>query len=122
MSVVEVLASVATLSCLGTAAIAAAQTGLGRYRWAGTAPRLGVVQALTTGLAVADAASLALGHVPRELATHLAYLVVSVAVLPAAATQLHGDDGRWAGVLVTAALVVTAVVVVRQLTTWRAGA
>ena len=59
------------------------------------------------------------GHVPGERATHVAYLVATVALLPAVAGYVHGDDGRWAAALLAIALVVLAILVIRLQTTWR---
>jgi hypothetical protein len=59
------------------------------------------------------------GHRPAESATHLAYLITSLLVLPAAATQVARDDGPWPAALLAVALVLAAVVVVRMQTTWR---
>lgn len=101
------------------AAVAAALTGT--FRWPRFVPTLVIVEAALVVQAVADGIGLARGHRPGEQGPHLAYLATSLLVVPAAATQARAEDGRWAGLLVAAGLLVVAVVVVRLATTWRSG-
>ncbi|WP_051681891.1 hypothetical protein [Cellulomonas sp. HZM] len=72
-----------------------------------------VVQAVLDGLGIAS------GHRPASPATHIAYLAVSVALIPAAAAQVQGRSGRWAGALLAITYLLVAVVVVRLQATWR---
>jgi hypothetical protein len=91
----------------------------GRYRWSAAAPTLVLLQVVLVLQAALDLIGFLRGHRPAESATHLAYLIASLLVLPAAATQVARDDGPWAAVLLVVALLVVAVVVVRMQTTWR---
>ncbi len=108
-----------TVASLLAAVVVLVATAAGRYRWRRVAPALAGAEVLLVVQAVLAVIGLAGGHHPRELANHLAYLGVSVLVLPATIAQARGDDGRWAAVLVAVAFVVVAVVVVRAETTWR---
>ncbi|HEX3791769.1 MAG TPA: hypothetical protein VHW44_28165 [Pseudonocardiaceae bacterium] len=110
-----------TLACLGSALIVGVRGLLGRHRWRGVRPMLVLIELALLGQAVADLVGQVRGHRPGEPVTHLAYLVASLAVLPAAAGQTADDDGRWAAALLAVALVGVAVIVVRMETTWRAG-
>lgn len=109
------IALVSLVSGLTVAALALS----GKHRWAQTVPTLVTVECALLLQAVLDVVALAGGHRPAEPSTHLAYLVTSPLVLPAAASQAH-DHGRWSGLLIGGALVVVAVLVVRMQTTWRA--
>jgi hypothetical protein len=117
--VIDALALTITLASLGGGAVIAVLAVTGRHRWSRLAPTLTLIEAPVAGQAVADLVGLARGHQPRELATHLAYLAVSVALLPVAAAQVRGDNGRWAAALMAVALVVLAVITVRLAATWR---
>ena len=81
-----------------------------------------LVGVLEAGLAVQAAVAVARlfgGHRPGEPGPFVAYLTVSVLVLPVIALQVRADDSRWATALVAIGALVVAVVVVRAQTTWR---
>lgn len=118
---IDALALAVTVACIGAAIVVAVQALAGTFRWTRVAPTLVLVEAVLLVQAVLDVVGLARGHRPGEPGPHLAYLVISVLVVPAVALQVRGDDDRWAGVLVASALVVVAVLVVRMTTTWRGG-
>ncbi|GAA0602860.1 hypothetical protein GCM10010174_18890 [Kutzneria viridogrisea] len=118
---IEVLAFATTVVCgllaLGVLLTAAA----GRYRWRAVRPALAGVELAVLAQAVADVCGQLAGHRMAEQLTHNAYLATSLLVLPVTATQIARDNGRWAGLLLAAALIALAVVVVRMQTTWRVG-
>ena len=116
---IDSLSLTITLGCLlvGIGALVASVPG--RFRAERFSGALLVVEMALLLQAVLAIVGLARGHRPGELATFVAYLVVSVVVLPVAASQVRGTTGRWAGAVVTAAFVVQAVLVVRLQTTWR---
>lgn len=118
---IDELALALTVLSLGTGLAVAVQTARRTFGWKRTAPTLVLIQAGLLVQAALDVIGLARGHHPRELPTHLAYLVVSVALVPIAAVQTRGDDGLWSGLLLTIALIVLAVLLIRLQTTWRAG-
>jgi peptidoglycan/LPS O-acetylase OafA/YrhL len=117
---IDAFALAITVVSLAAAGVTLVLAAARRYRWSRLAPTLALLELALVVQAVADLVALARGHHPRELATHLAYLGVSVALLPVAAAQVRGDHGRWPAVLVAVVLVVLAVVTVRLETTWRA--
>jgi uncharacterized membrane protein (DUF2068 family) len=118
---IDALAFAVALLAAGTAiavGVAAARRG---YRRAAFGPAVGVLQSGLVVQAVLDVVGLARGHHPGEPATHLAYLVASLIVLPLAAYETRRDDGGWSAVVLAGALVVVAVLVVRMEATWRSG-
>jgi hypothetical protein len=116
---IDALSLAITVTC-GVAGIAVLCAALlNRYRWRAALPTVIVVEAALLIQAVLDIAGLLGGHHPAEQATHLAYLVTSLAVLPVAGSQVIRDNGRWAGILLAVALLALAVIVVRLQTTWR---
>jgi hypothetical protein len=64
-------------------------------------------------------AGLVSDHHPAEPGTHVAYLLTSLAVLPAALAWGARDRTRSAGALLAVALLTPAVLVIRLQTTWR---
>ena len=116
---IDSLAAALTVAALLAALVVLVAAGRGVYRWRATGRFLVGFEVVLVLQAVLAVIGLARGHEPRELATHLAYLAVSVLVLPATIAQVRGDDGRWAAVLVAVAFAVVAVVIVRAETTWR---
>lgn len=114
----ELALALAVLS-LGAGLSVAVQTVRRTFGWSRVAPTLVLLEVGLLVQAALDVAGLARGHQPREMPTHLAYLIVSVALVPIAAIQTRGDDGLWAGLLLTISLIVLAVLVIRLQTTWR---
>lgn len=111
------LAITVTCGAAGLAVFGAAL--LSRYRWRAALPTVILLETALLIQAILDIAGLLGGHHPAEPATHLAYLVTSLAVLPVAGSQVVRDDGRWAGILLAVALIALAIIVVRLQTTWR---
>ncbi|MGA8114824.1 MAG: hypothetical protein WCA46_14255 [Actinocatenispora sp.] len=107
------------LGCLLGALVVAAWAVTGRYRVRAALSLLGLLELVLLGQAVLDVVGLARGHRPGEAATHVAYLVASLAVFPAVASQAGRDGDRWAAGLLSVALLVEAVIVVRMQATWR---
>lgn len=116
---IDALAFALTFGCLVAAGVLVVRLVRARFSWATSWPLLALVQVGLVVQLFADVAGLAAGHRPSEPGTHVAYLVTSVLMLPPAAVQVRGDDGRWAALLLVVAFVVTAVLVVRLQTTWR---
>lgn len=116
---IDALSLAIAVTCLGGSAAALVSGVTQRYRWPVMAPTLLLIEIALLGQAIADVISLLRGHAPGELATHLAYLSTSLVILPVAAMQSGGEDGRWPGVLIAVALLILAVLVVRLQTTWR---
>ncbi|HYS41297.1 MAG TPA: hypothetical protein VEO01_37255 [Pseudonocardiaceae bacterium] len=116
---IDGLAFAITIASLGGAVLALGLAATGRYRWRRIAPTLLIIELAVLAQTATDLVRLAGGSHPAEPATHLAYLTTSVLILPAVAGQASRDDGRWAAVLVSAALLVLAVVVVRLTATGR---
>ena len=115
----DALALALAVLALGACLVTAAQAGVGGFRWSRTAPTLALLQIGLLVQAALHVVGLVRGHQPQETGTHLAYLVVSVVLLPAAAAQTRGDDGRWSGILLAVVLLVTVVLIIRLQTTWR---
>ena len=116
---IDALALSITVLSLLTGLVVLVQAGTGRFRRGRVSPTLTLIQLALVVQAAADVLGLGRGHHPREPATHLAYLAVSLVLLPLAAYETRRDDGPWSGVLVAVALVVLAVIVVRLTATWR---
>jgi hypothetical protein len=117
--VIDSLAAALTVVALLAAVVTVVVVIVGRYRARPTVLFLGGFEFVLLVQGAVAVAGLLGGHEAREPGTFLAYLAVSVLVLPATILQVRGDDDRWAGVLVAVALAVVAVVVVRAETTWR---
>ncbi|HVX43562.1 MAG TPA: hypothetical protein VHC49_06740 [Mycobacteriales bacterium] len=116
---IDALSLAIAVTCLGGSAAALISGVTQRFRWRTMAPTLVLLEIALVGQAVADVLGLARGHRPGELATHLAYLSTSLVILPVAAVQSGGEDGRWPSLLIAVALLTLAVLVVRLQTTWR---
>lgn len=116
---IEPLAFATTVVCAVSAIVMLVLAIVGRYHWRFTLPLLLVLEFALVAQAVADVGTLVGGHRLAEPATHLAYLVTSVALPPVAGGLVARDDNRWSGVLMAVLLLVLAVVVVRMQTTWR---
>jgi len=117
--VIDALALSITVLVAGTALALAVAGTTGHYRRSSFSPALAVLQLGLVVQAVLDVIGLARGHHPGEPATHIAYLVASLLVLPLAGYETRRDDGGWSATLLVAALVVQAVLVIRMQTTWR---
>jgi hypothetical protein len=118
---IEALAIALTVFSLATGVGVLGQAARGTFREIRLGPALVLLQFGLVTQAILDGFGLARGHAPRELSTHLAYLAVSLVVVPIVAAQTRGDDGRWSAALVGLALLVVAVLVIRLQTTWRGG-
>ena len=116
---IESLAAATTLAGVVLALWAAIAAVKGQFEWRRSLILLGVLEVALLVNATADLIGLARGHHPKEPATQLAYLVVSLLISPIVAAQIFGDEGRWAAGLTAVAGIVIAVVVVRAQTTWR---
>lgn len=116
---IETLAVAITFLLLGCAVAVIVQACRRRYRRAAFLPTLLVLQVALTVQAVADLVGLMRGHRTPELAVHVAYLVVSLVLVPLALFETRSADGPWSGALLTIVLFVLAAVVVRMQTTWR---
>lgn len=116
---IDALAFAITVGCAGGALGVVVLLAGRRYRWRRIVPTLVALQVSLLVQAVLDVIGLLTGHRPAEPVTHIAYLLASLVVLPAAAAQANRDDGGWAAVLLAVALVALAVIVVRMTSTWR---
>lgn len=116
---IDALSLTITLGCLLGSGAVLTSGAIRRYRWQTVVPMLLMLECALLVQGILDATGILRGHRPGELATHLAYLVTSLAVLPVAAVQGGGEDGRWPAVLIAVALLVCAVIVIRLQTTWR---
>ncbi|GAA1659881.1 hypothetical protein GCM10009765_06570 [Fodinicola feengrottensis] len=116
---IDALSLALTVTCALAGIIILGAALLKRYRWRAVLPTVIIVEAALLIQAILDLAGLLGGHHPAEPATHLAYLVTSLAVLPVAGSQVARDNGRWAATLLAVALLALAVIVVRLQTTWR---
>lgn len=116
---IDSLAAALTVAALLAVPVVMTLALTGRYRSRTAVRFIAGFEVLLVLQAVLAVVGLLRGHEARELAPHLAYLGVSILLLPATITQVRGDDGRWAAVLVAVAFVVLAVVIVRAETTWR---
>ncbi len=117
---IEPLAAGITIACLVAALVVGVQAVSGAFHFPRIVPTLLVLETALLIQAVIDVVGLLRGHRPSETGAHVAYLVVSLLILPGAAGQTRGEDGRWPGALTAIALVITAVLVIRLQTTWRA--
>lgn len=115
---IESLAFTTTVVCVAGGFVVLGTGLAGRYRRRRVLPALVVIELALLVQAAADVAGLLGGDHPGEPGTHLAYLVTSLVILPAALGTAP-DDGRWAAVLIALALLVLAVLVIRMQTTWR---
>lgn len=116
---IDALAIAVTVGSASAAVTVLAMLVGGHYRWRRIAPTLLVLQFGVLVQALLDVIAMVAGHHPGEPVTHVAYLLASLVVLPAAAGQAGRDDGRWAAVLVSVTLLALAVIVIRMATTWR---
>ena len=114
---IDTLAATITLACIATAT--AVGLRLRAQRWRVVDPVIVAIQIALVVQAILAGAALLRGNRPGDVATFVAYLMVSVVALPVAATQVRDDAGRWAGALVIIALLALAVVVMRAQTVWR---
>ena len=105
--------------CLIAALTAAVGAATRRYRRANYDPTLVILQVALMVQAMLDVVAWVRGHRPGEPATHAAYVVASLVVLPLAAVETKFDDGGWSAGLLIVAFVVLAVLVLRMQTTWR---
>lgn len=76
-----------------------------------------VLELALLGQAALDLASPATGHHRPEPATHLGYLLTSLAILPACAAYLHNDRSRWASATIAVACLTLCIVSIRLQTT-----
>ncbi|WP_326946490.1 hypothetical protein OG439_45325 [Amycolatopsis sp. NBC_01307] len=113
---IEPLAFATTALCLLAGLTALVVSAAGRYRWPPWRPLAVLIELALLAQAIAGLAS---PHHPAEPGTHVAYLLTSLAVLPAALAWGARDDTRSAGVLLAVALLTLAVLVIRLQTTWR---
>lgn len=111
------LSFMVTAACLIIAMLVGIQGARARYRWQRIGPVIGTVEVSLLMLAVVD-----LLQAGRPTGVHIAYVGVSVALLPIVCARIRHYDGRWAAALLAVALLVCAVIVVRMATTGRAGA
>lgn len=111
---IEPLAFTTTFTCVIVALILFV-----RGHWRKLAPTLAIVQLAVVVQAIADAISVARGHRPGEAATHIAYLLTSVVILPAAIGLAGREDCRRTAHALGIALLILAVIVIRMQTTWR---
>jgi len=116
---IDLLAFLLTVTAVVLAVVALVQVTRGTFRTDRALPGLATLEVGLLTQAGIDVTAWARGHRPGEPGVHAAYLVVSVVLLPLVLTQAAGRTGRWAGVLVGVALLVTAVLTVRLQTTWR---
>jgi hypothetical protein len=117
--VIESLAAATALAGLALAGWAGFVAIKGHFEWRRALILLTVLEIALVVDVIADVIGLARGHHPKEPATHLAYLIVSLVIGPIVAAQVFGDGGRWAAGLTAVAGIAIAVVVVRAQTTWR---
>jgi len=117
--VIDALSLALTVLAAGTALAVLATAAGGRFRRSAFAPALSLLEAGLAVQAALDVIGLARGHRPGEQATHVAYLVASLVVVPLAALETRRADGGWSAALLAVALVAVAVLVIRMQTTWR---
>lgn len=111
---IEPLAFTTTIACVVVAIILAI-----KGHWRNLAPTLAIIQLAVVIQAIADAISVARGHRVGEEGTHIAYLLTSLVILPAAIGLAGREDRRRTANALGIALLVLAVVVIRMQTTWR---
>jgi hypothetical protein len=98
---------------VGVAAVCALCAVAGRGRPTAVTPALAIVQISVVVQAVLDLAVLAGGAPSGQLAVHVGYLLVSLAILPIAAAMVRLDPGRWGSAALALGCVVVAVVSLR---------
>ncbi|WP_328444498.1 hypothetical protein [Amycolatopsis sp. NBC_00438] len=113
---IEPLAFATTMLCLLAGVFALVTAALGRYRWPPWRPLAVLIELALLAQAIAGLAS---AHHPAEPGTHVAYLLTSLAILPAALAWGARDTTRSAGALLAVALLTLAVLVIRLQATWR---
>ncbi|MFJ1762946.1 hypothetical protein ACIOD2_21725 [Amycolatopsis sp. NPDC088138] len=113
---IEPLAFATTVLCLLSGLFALVTAALGRYRWPPWRPLAVLIELALLTQAIAGLLST---HHPAEPGTHVAYLLISLAVLPAALAWGARDTTRSAGALLAVALLTLAVLMIRLQTTWR---
>jgi len=116
---IEPLAAAGVVVSAGSAGLTGLRAFADRFRWRPIIPVIIGLQISVLLHAASDVAVLVDGRHPPLVSTHVAYLVVALAVLPCVVVMAMGDEGRWSGALLAVALVVLAVVLVRMQVTWR---
>ena len=116
---IDSLAAALTIASLLTALAVLTAVATGGYRWRSVLPVSAVVEVSVVLQAALALVALVRGHHPGEPTVFLAYLTVSVLLLPVTLAQVWRHDDRWSGVLVSTGFTVLAVVVVRAAATWR---
>jgi len=114
--VIEPLAFATTMLCLLSGLTALVVSAAGRYHWPRWRPLSVLIELALLAQAIAGLGS---DHHPAEPSTHVAYLLTSLAILPAALAWGARDNTRSAGALLAIAFLTLAVLVIRLQTTWR---
>ena len=76
-----------------------------------------MLELLAAVLVVGSLGSLAQGHRPESLSTHLGYLAAAVVIMPVALMTVRDDRGSWSSGVVGVASLATGVIAVRILMT-----
>lgn len=76
-----------------------------------------MLELLAAVLVVGAVGSLAQGHRPASLSTHLGYLAAAVLIIPVALMSVRDDRGPWSSGVVAVAALATGVIAVRILMT-----
>lgn len=76
-----------------------------------------MLELLAAVLAVGALGSLARGHRPESLSTHLGYVAAVVVIMPVALLSVREDRGPWSSGVVAVAALATGVVAVRIMMT-----
>jgi hypothetical protein len=98
---------------LGIAAVCTASAIAGRPRPRPVTPGLVILGLSAVTQAVVDVVALARGQHSPSMATHLGYLLTSVAVMPITAYAVRLDPGRWGSAALAVGCVLLTVVSLR---------
>lgn len=109
------------LYALGLASICVVSAVGGRVRPRPVTAALGVLEVGALAQAGVDIWALTGGRHSPELATHIGYLLTSIAIIPITVATVRLDPGRWGSVALAVGCVLLAIVTLRLHATLDAG-